>query len=195
MRIMTDIDGCIGDFCAMASDFMGINNLPEPDAFDLFKASGWKEYFPTAKVFEDFYIDLVKNSQYLLEPANSEAIEALNRLRSNGNTIVVATHRGFKRLVGTPAEWVNKKAYDDTAAWLRKIGLQFDELIFTKHKTDAKANVYIDDSPQNIREIKSLADPTAVMIKQIYNTDCHEADLVTDNWDEVYRFISELSHI
>ena len=48
MRIMTDIDGCIGDFCAMASDFMGIDNLPEPDAFDLFEASEWKEYFPTA---------------------------------------------------------------------------------------------------------------------------------------------------
>ena len=71
--------------------------------------------------------------------------------------------------------------------------MQFDELIFTKHKTDAKANVYIDDSPQNIREIKSLADPTVVMIKQIYNTDCHEADFVTDNWNEVYRFISKLS--
>lgn len=48
MKIMIDIDGCIGDFSAMIVS--NHTELPEPDDYSYHKATEWKDTFPDKQI-------------------------------------------------------------------------------------------------------------------------------------------------
>ena len=194
MRIMTDIDGCLGNFNQMMIDYFNLGTMPEPDNYDYFQATQWKDFFISKNDFIDKYIQAVVDHSYLREPViDQNAITILNRLHNGGNQIVVATHRGFGQLENTDRQWINQQAYNDTIEWLGKIGLKYDEVLLTADKGEAMADVYIEDSPVNITQLQSERAKHIIMISHAYNRQVEGVDLDTNDWNEIYQYIKSLA--
>lgn len=194
MRIMIDIDGCLGDFNKMMADYYHLQDMPEPDDYAYFHATKWKDFFINKEDFTEKYIQLVADHGYLTEPIiDPLAITVLNKLHAEGNQIVVATHRGFSQLNGTERQWINRQAHDETIKWLNKVGLEYDDVMLTADKREAKADVYIEDSPINIANLQKEGAKHIIMISHVYNRQVEGIDLDTTDWNEIYKFISKLT--
>ena len=194
MRIMIDIDGCLGDFNKMMADYYHLQDMPEPDDYAYFHATKWKDFFINKEDFTEKYIQLVADHGYLTEPIiDPLAITVLNKLHAEGNQIVVATHRGFPQLNGTERQWINRQSHDETVKWLNKVGLEYDDVMLTADKREAKADVYIEDSPINIANLQKEGAKHIIMISHVYNRQVEGIDLDTTDWNEIYKFISKLT--
>ena len=193
MRIMVDIDGCLGDFNKMMADYYHLQDMPEPDGYAYFHATTWKDFFINKDDFVKKYIQIVADHGYLNEAViDPQAITKLNKLHDEGNQIVVATHRGFSQLNGTDREWINRQAHDETIEWLNKIGLNYDEVMLTADKGQAKAEVYIEDSPINIANLQKEGVKHIIMISHAYNRQVQGVDLATNDWNKIYQYIKSL---
>lgn len=191
---MTDIDGCLGNFNQMMIDYFGLGDMPEPDNYDYFRATQWKDFFISKDDFVNKYIQAVADHGYLTEPIiDPLAITVLNKLHAEGNQIVVTTHRGFPQLNGTERQWINRQAHDETVKWLNKVGLEYDDVMLTADKGEAKADVYIEDSPINIANLQEEGVKHIIMISHAYNRQVEGVDLATNDWNEIYKFISKLT--
>lgn len=194
MRIMTDIDGCLGDFNRLFADYLKLDSLPDPDRNDYWEASVWRQYIPDSEAFLRAYVDLVSNGKYLDEQLISlEAVKTLNRIHDDGHEIIVATDRKFRFLVGTDREWINDRAEEDTRTWLDKIGLKYDQLLLTPRKSDASANVYIEDSPTNIARLIEDGAENIILYSHAYNRNVVGASLDSCDWDEIYQYITSIT--
>lgn len=194
MRIMTDIDGCLGNFNRLFADYLKLDNLPDPDQYKYWEASVWRQYIPDSEAFLQAYVDLVSNGKYLDEQLISPAaVETLNRVHDDGHEIIVATDRKFRFLVGTDREWINNRAEEDTRTWLDKIGLKYDQLLLTPRKSDASANVYIEDSPTNIAKLIEDGAENIILYSHAYNRNTPNVSLDSNNWQEIYNFIKTLN--
>ena len=194
MRIMIDIDGCLGDFNKMMTDYYHLQDMPEPDDYAYFHATKWQDFFINKDDFVKKYIQLVADHGYLNEAViDPQAITILNKLHDEGNQIVVATHRGFSQLDGTDREWINRQAHDETVEWLNKIGLNYDEIMLTADKGQAKAEIYIEDSPINIANLQKEGVKHIIMIAHVYNHQVQGVDLATNDWNKIYEYIKSLA--
>lgn len=191
---MTDIDGCLGDFNRLFADYLKLDSLPDPDRDNYWEASVWRQHIPDSKTFLQAYVDLVSNGKYLDEQLISPAaVETLNRVHDDGHEIIVATDRKFSFLVGTDREWINDRAEEDTRTWLDKIGLKYDQLLLTPRKSDASANVYIEDSPTNIARLIEDGAENIILYSHAYNRNTPNVSLDSNNWQEIYNFIKTLN--
>lgn len=186
--LMLDLDGCVGDFDSMIRDHYIRKGAdfskaaPEPDHYSFEKSTnGWAEATSGYK-FISQYCTSVGQGGYIREPYDESAVRALNLIQENGTRIIVVTNRGFPWSRGKWSEWQDDRAKDDTAMWLQRIGLRVDGLVYAKHKTDVKADMYIDDAPRNIGEIHD-AGRHAILIPHLYNRDA-DAPAVMD-WNEL----------
>lgn len=191
---MVDIDGCLGDFNQLMANYVGLKDMPDPDHSNYWEATVWKDYFTNSQIYWRSYVHLVADGQYLNEQiTDSCSIDVVNALHNEGNEIIIATDRRFSFLVDTNMEWINRRAEKDTATWLNKIGLKYSQLLLTPHKSDANADVYIEDSPTNITEIIQSGAKHTVLISHAYNRNTPNVSLDSNNWQEIYTFIKTLN--
>lgn len=121
----------------------------------------------------------------------SNSRETLDKLRNDGNRIIIVTGR-------ENADYVNPR--EMTINWLKKYNFNYDDIIFTNaYEPSEKAveclknniDIMIDDSRHIGREIQNVGIKVLLM-KTDYNQDTTEFVKV-DNWNEIYNVIKEMN--
>lgn len=117
-------------------------------------------------------------------PALPGVAESLWRLSDAGIWIRIITHRLY-------VNWGHEKAIGDTAAWLDEQRIPYRDLCFLGAKPQVEANVYIDDAPHNIEQLREMG-KTVIVFDQPYNRMIDEGPRAHD-WTEVEAIVTELA--
>ena len=114
-------------------------------------------------------------------PAVPGAAEALWRLSDAGVWIRIVTHRLY-------ANWGHAIAAADTVAWLDQVGIPYRDLCFLGRKPAVEADLYVEDAPHNVEELRSVGN-AVVVFDQPYNRHLAAPRAVT--WEEVEQLVVE----
>ena len=106
----------------------------------------------------------------------------LRKLSDEGFRVRIITHRLF-------IQYFHDRAVLQTMEWFDNNGIPFWDLCFMKEKDQVGANIYVEDSPGNI---KALRDRGFYTICFSNSTNKDITDPKANNWDEVYKLI--ISH-
>ena len=82
-------------------------------------------------------------------PLIDGAAPALRRISAQGVRIRIITHRLY-------IQWFHRQAIVQTTEWLEKHGIPYWDLCFMAAKSSVDANVYVEDSPANIRALRDV---------------------------------------
>ena len=107
--------------------------------------------------------------------------EALWRLSDAGAWIRLITHRLY-------ASWGHAVAVGDTVAWLDEAGIPYRDLCFLGAKPQVEADVYLDDAPHNVAELRGAGNDV-IVFDQPYNRDVAGPRAV--DWAEVEALVVE----
>lgn len=180
MRIMVDIDGCIGDFVGSMALWTArhkrIYGLHEPKTYAFNDDEAWSKAYPTKESFIDALKNAIIDRIYLHEAPSASSVETLHGLHDDGHQIIIATDRAF----GVPL--IDDVARQDTRDWLEDNGYIYDSLVITPHKEDIDADIFIEDSPKNMKNIMD-AGGKVIRIPHSYNISV-PADLTMPIWDK-----------
>jgi 5'(3')-deoxyribonucleotidase len=146
-----DLDGVVADFIGgfkpIVAEWLGrkITDLPDEVSY------GFQEWgLDQNNRYETVHRFAVKERQLFrnLAPIPG-APAALRRLAEVSDLrIRIITHRLY-------ISWFHKEAIEQTVEWLEKNGILYWDLCFMKEKSDVGADLYIEDSPQNIDALRA----------------------------------------
>lgn len=144
MRVGWDVDGVgfnFGDSVYRALCAEGLGHLwksgPNPDPYwDFFRDWGWdiNQFIELCNRGADAGI-------IFSGPVREGYAEGIEAVASMGHEIIIATDRSFGTHPGVSEQL--------TVEWLEQHGIEYDELIFTRDKTDANCDFFIDDKLEN----------------------------------------------
>jgi 5'(3')-deoxyribonucleotidase len=103
----------------------------------------------------------------------------LRRLSDEGYRIRIITHRLF-------IHYFHAAAVQQTVEWLDSHGIPYWDLCFMKEKSQVGADIYVEDTPDNIM---SLRDKGLYTICFGNSTNTHIADPRATSWQEVYELV------
>ena len=109
-----------------------------------------------------------------LEPMPGAA-PALRRMSQEGIRIRIITHRLY-------INYFHQEAVKQTVAWLDHHGIPYWDLCFMKDKAAVGADLYVEDSPDNIRALRTDGHPTIAFANST-NLDIEAPR--ADSWIEV----------
>jgi 5'-nucleotidase len=109
--------------------------------------------------------------------------KTLWKFHSQGHFIRIVTARFLK-----PGD--RYTVMETTSKFLDAHDIPVDDIAFTARKVEVMADVYIDDSPSNIKNL-TAAGRTVIIYHQEYNKDLD--GLRAHNWEDVERIINELA--
>lgn len=115
-------------------------------------------------------------------PPIDGAPQALRRLSRDGVRIRIITHRLF-------ISHFHQTAVQQTIEWLDHHDVPYWDLCFMQEKVAVGADLYIEDTPKNIRELRASKKPVIIYT---HSTNLHEPDGKggrADNWDEAERIV------
>jgi 5'(3')-deoxyribonucleotidase len=153
-----DLDGVCADFYGglrpIAAEWLGVNvaSLPERVTWGLpewgvDKAPGGYEALHRFAV--------TQRELFRVLPPMSGAPAALRRLSAENVRIRIITHRFF-------IKYFHQVAANQTIEWLDYHDIPYWDLCFMQEKAAVGADLYIEDSPQNIQVLRSENLPTIV---------------------------------
>lgn len=191
MIIGLDLDGTTVKYNAALADHiikqLGLVLTPEERALafpdpDTYNFTNWK-YVPDFAAFKKFHTQAVEDGIYRDLQLIEGADEFLWKLSEAGHHIRVITSRFVKG-------GQHQKVVTDTSYSLENLHIPYKDLMFTARKTDIFADVYVDDSPDNILSFQRANRPY-IIFDQVYNRDL-EGPRVT-NWADAYKLILDMA--
>lgn len=185
MKIAVDLDGVIWDIMI---SFVNIYNEEYDKSLHVYDVNKWA--FFTDEEFNNVYPKtLEKIDEY---PAIDDNICHYLFLLNGKHDVKILTHEA------NPVRVLKKKL---ESFGIRE-GFEYLELIkqdFKEHpkKTDIKFDVYIDDCPLMIDDIKNYPDRILLLFEQPWNRDCEETSNVirVKGWKDVMKKIKELENV
>jgi len=81
-------------------------------------------------------------------PPVLEAPATLRKLATLGLRIRIITHRPY-------LEWFHRQAIFQTVDWLERYGIPYWDICFMQHKSAVGADVYLEDNPTNVGDLRS----------------------------------------
>jgi 5'-nucleotidase len=176
-----DLDAVCGDYESVFRASVARQLDRDPD--QLLPQTRWDAYsewglsFPE---FEEAHRQAVTEDRIFRSmPPLPGVSEALWQLSDEGVWIRIITHR----LIFNGAHEVSAA---DTAWWLDHHRIPYRDLCFIGAKPDVGADLYVDDSPSNIRNLRQ-AGRTALVFDQPYNRDL--AGPRVHHWGEVTAYV------
>jgi 5'(3')-deoxyribonucleotidase len=171
-----DLDGTCADFYGglrpIAAEWLGvpISSLPEKVSWGLpewgiDKAPGGYEKLHRFAVTQK---ELFRS----LKPIPGAPL-ALRKLSSKGIRIRVITHRLF-------IKYFHQVAVRQTIEWLDSHDIPYWDLCFMSDKVAVGADLYIEDSPSNVEQLRADKHPTIVFSN---STNLHLPGPRADSWD------------
>jgi 5'(3')-deoxyribonucleotidase len=103
----------------------------------------------------------------------------LRKLSDEGVRIRIITHRLF-------IHFFHRDAVSQTIDWLDDNGIPYWDLCFMKDKEQVGADIYVDDSPDNIVKLRSMGLYTICFAN---STNADMGPPFAGSWEEVYRLV------
>jgi len=152
-----DLDGVVANFYAgllpIAAEWLGVpaGSLPVEVSYGL---TEWG--LDAAGGYEDLHRFAVVQRELFrkLEPMPGAAA-ALRRISQRGMRIRIITHRLF-------IKYFHEEAVTQTTAWLEHHGIPYWDLCFMKDKAAVGADLYVEDSPENVAALRADGHETIV---------------------------------
>ena len=107
------------------------------------------------------------------------AAQTLRRLSENDIRIRIITHRLY-------IKYFHQQAIDQTIEWLDRYDIPYWDLCFMKDKAAVGADLYIDDSPENVKRLRA-GDHDTIIFTNSTNRDLE--GLRANNWTEVESIV------
>jgi 5'(3')-deoxyribonucleotidase len=178
-----DLDGVVANFYAgllpIAAEWLGVpaDSLPIEVSYGL---TEWG--LDTAGGYEDLHRFAVVQRELFrkLEPMPGAAA-ALRRISQRGVRIRIITHRLF-------IKYFHEEAVTQTTAWLEHHGIPYWDLCFMKDKAAVGADLYVEDSPENVAALRSDGHETIVFRN---STNRKLSPPQAASWTEVEDLVAE----
>lgn len=178
-----DLDGVVADFYGglrpIAAEWLGcsVNDLPLEVSYGL---PEWgldvMGGYDTLHRFAIIQRNLFKGLQPI-----AGAPAALRRLSAAQIRIRIITHRLF-------VKHFHQEAIRQTIAWLDHHGIRYWDLCFMKEKAAVGADLYIEDSPDNVGRLRTQGCNTIVFSN---STNRDLPGPRADDWQDVERMVLE----
>lgn len=144
--------------------------------------NGWAE-MDTKEKFYDLHSQAVEDGLFEDLVPYTGVSEILWKFHAQGHFIRIVTARFLK-----PGD--RYTVMETTSKFLDAHDIPVDDIAFTARKVEVMADVYIDDSPSNIKNL-TAAGRTVIIYHQEYNKDLE--GLRAYNWEDVERLINEIA--
>lgn len=182
MKIGIDLDGCLYDFTKdYHSYIVNIQGIPADEIVPVTSWDFYEHYGFSVHEFLDHLRDgadrefIFRNG----EPA-FRSIITLEFLKAEGHTLHIVTDRGR----------FGASAIQSTVDWLHQYEIPFDSLTFGQNKTLVNVDLFVDDSPENLRALKDAGTRT-VRFAQEWNVTA-EADYTIITWEALPILVAHL---
>ena len=191
LTIAVDLDNTSAEYTdglrAKAGQILGIAPADFHTAFPVVTdyamwENGWTGMDTKEKYFA-LHTQAVENGLFEDLVPYDGVSETLWKFHNQGHFIRIVTARFLK-----PGDRFT--VMETTSKFLDAHEIPVDDIAFTARKVDVMADVYIDDSPSNIKNL-TAAGRTVIIYHQEYNKDLE--GLRAHNWDDVERIINELA--
>ena len=178
-----DLDGVVANFYAgllpIAAEWLGVSaaSLPVEVSYGL---TEWG--LDAAGGYEDLHRFAVVQRELFrkLEPMPGAAA-ALRRISQQGVRIRIITHRLF-------IKYFHEEAVTQTTAWLEHHGIPYWDLCFMKDKAAVGADLYVEDSPENVVALRADGHETIVFRN---STNRRLPPPQAASWAEVEELVAE----
>lgn len=177
-----DLDGVVADFYRalrpVAAEWRGLKSEEELTAEVSY---GLKEWDIKGAEYQELHRFAVTQREiFLKQPPMPGAAAALRRLGFNDSIrIRIITHRLF-------IKYTHEMSVRQTVEWLEKHGIPYWDICFMKAKGAVGADLYIEDSPNNIVDLQNKGKNVLIFTN---STNRKVAGDRADNWDEAERFV------
>ena len=155
-----DLDGVVADFARglkpVAAEWLGLAEQQLTDEISY----GFGEWgLEAAGGYDALHRFAVKERELFLRlPPVAGAPAALRRLDTIPEVrIRIITHRLY-------IHWFHKEAIRQTTEWLERHGIPYWDLCFMRDKAAVGADLYLEDSPDNIRALRATGHETIVVV-------------------------------
>ena len=179
-----DLDGVVADFARglkpVAAEWLGV----APDDLTDEISYGFSEWhLDAAGGYDALHRFAVKERELFARlPPVSGAPAALRRLDTIPEIrIRIITHRLY-------INWFHKEAIRQTTEWLERHGIPYWDLCFMRDKAAVGADLYLEDSPDNIRALRASGHET-IVVRNSTNRDLPGPGGTT--WEEIELLIRE----
>ncbi|MDK2743354.1 MAG: hypothetical protein NDI90_10590 [Nitrospira sp. BO4] len=181
--LAVDLDGVVVDFYEglrpIAAEWLGVvqdsltadvtYGLPE---WGLNRVGNYEDLHRFAVTQRDLF--------KILRPIEGAPV-GLRQLSSAGIRIRIITHRLF-------IKYFHEEAVSQTTAWLEHHGVPYWDLCFMKDKAAVGADLYLEDSPSNIEQLRKYGHKTIVFTN---STNRDVAPPRANTWPELIEMVLE----
>lgn len=179
-----DLDGVVADFALglkpIAAEWLGVGESSLTDEISY----GFREWgLERAGGYDALHRFAVKERELFARLAPiAGAPAALRRLSAAGDIrIRIITHRLY-------IHWFHKEAIRQTTEWLERHGIPYWDICFMRDKAAVGANLYLEDSPENIAALRSAGHETIVVVNST-NRDLPAPR--AESWEEIELLVRE----
>jgi len=181
--IGVDLDGVCADFYLrmrqIASEWLErpVEELPEEVSYGLdeWGISGEGQYESLHR------FAVTQRELFRTMPMIPGARRYLRLPSDEGYRIRIITHRLF-------IHYFHASAVQQTVEWLDSHGIPYWDLCFMKEKSQVGADIYIEDSPENILQLRRSGLYTICFAN---STNRHIPGPRASSWEEAYRLVRE----
>jgi 5'(3')-deoxyribonucleotidase len=178
-----DLDGVCANFIGRMREIAAELKNVEPEKLTNLVTHGLKEWELDYE-YNDLHRFAVTQRELFktMEPIKG-AVPALRRLDNDGVHIRIITHRLY-------IPYFHQEAVSQTTWWLDYHGFPYHDLCFMKEKSLVDANLYIEDSPDNIRDLLN-AKKKVIVFSNSTNADLTpEPEHRADCWADVEEIMA-----
>jgi beta-phosphoglucomutase-like phosphatase (HAD superfamily) len=179
-----DLDGVVADFTRglkpIAAEWLGVAEQSLTDDISY----GFREWgLERVGGYDALHRFAVKERELFARlPPISGAPAAMRRLSAVGDIrIRIITHRLY-------IHWFHKEAIRQTTEWLEKHGIPYWDICFMRDKAAVGANLYLEDSPDNIQALRAAGFETIVVVN---STNAGLPGPRAESWEEIERLVRE----
>ncbi|MCC5794880.1 MAG: hypothetical protein JJT85_09110 [Chromatiales bacterium] len=179
-----DLDGVVADFAQglkpIAAEWLGVASDSLTDEISY----GFGEWeLERVGGYESLHRYAVKEHQLFARlPPVRGAPAALRRLDTVPEIrIRIITHRLY-------IHWFHKEAIAQTTEWLERQGIPYWDLCFMRDKAAVGAQLYLEDSPENITALRGAGHDTIVVRN---STNRHLPGPGAESWEEIEALVLE----
>ncbi len=176
-----DLDGVVADFYGalrpIAAEWRGVS-LDEltPDV-----KYGLKEWGIKGEEYHELHRYAVTQREiFYTQPPIAGAPAVLRRLGFNDSIrIRIITHRLYTK-------YTHETCVRQTTEWLEEHGIPYWDICFMKTKGDVGADLYIEDSPGNIKALQKAGKDVLIYSNSTNKTEDGQR---ANSWEEVEKFV------